>query len=66
VRGCLLLNVSVISILAASGRVLSARTGLPFFSARAALVASSRAEVALVVHAYLTCSCILRYQNFSL
>lgn len=52
VQGCLLLDVSVLSISATVGRVLSARTSLPFFSAGAALVASSREEVALVVHPY--------------
>jgi hypothetical protein len=38
------LSVSIVA-----GRVLSARTTLPFLSARAALVASSREQVALVI-----------------
>lgn len=48
-RGCILLAAPILSVPAAFARVLSARTGLPFFSVRYALEALSREEVALVI-----------------
>jgi hypothetical protein len=47
-RGCLL-GAAALSISVVAARVLSARTAFPLFSARAALEASSREAVDLVI-----------------
>lgn len=48
-RGCLLFAGPVLSVSTAVGKMLSVRTALPLFSARATLKASFREVVALVI-----------------